>query len=75
MKKYLVFSISFLVLYILIQISSGLILTAFYTPDFSSAGQEIVFGQTTYTPFLMIFISATIAYLLSQKLGKTPKTQ
>lgn len=75
LKKYLVFIISFALLYTLIQISSGLILTALYTPDVSSVGQQVVFGETTYTPFVMIFLSATAAYFLSQKLGKTAKVQ
>ena len=79
LKKYLIFIISFIALYLLVQISSGLILTALYTPDIYSAGQlthrEVVFMDPTYTPILLIFLSATAAYFLSQKLGKPSKAQ
>ncbi|MFC5589567.1 hypothetical protein ACFPRA_11745 [Sporosarcina soli] len=79
MKKYLIFILSFIALYLLIQVSSGLILTALYTPDIYSAGQlthqEVVFMDPTYTPTLLIFFSATAAYFLSQKLGKPSKAQ
>ncbi|MCG7334781.1 hypothetical protein MHZ95_05795 [Sporosarcina sp. ACRSM] len=79
MKKYLIFIISFIALYSLAQISSGLILTALYTPDIYSTGQlihqEVVFTDPTYTPLLLIFLSATAAYFISQKFGETAKVQ
>ncbi|ERN53932.1 hypothetical protein A33I_09010, partial [Alkalihalophilus marmarensis DSM 21297] len=36
MKKYIVFIFSFMLLFIVLQIISGWVLTIFYTPDFSS---------------------------------------
>ncbi|KOR87378.1 hypothetical protein AM233_17930 [Bacillus sp. FJAT-22058] len=69
MKKYLVFLISFVLIYMAFQIGSGWILTA-YTPDFTSIegnlSQEVVFG-TTSIPLLVTLLTATLAYFLSQK--------
>ena len=70
LKKYLVFIISFATIYMVFQIVSGLILTASYTPDFSSIegnlNQEVVFG-TTSIPLLITLLTATLAFTLSQK--------
>ncbi|MFF2459829.1 hypothetical protein [Peribacillus simplex] len=70
LKKYLVFLINFVMLYMAFQIGSGLILTASYTPDFSSIegnlSQEVVFG-TSSIPLLVTLLTATVAYFLSQK--------
>jgi len=79
MKKYLIYINSFAALYLMFQISSGAILTLFYNPDLSSvqaiAGQEVVLERTTNIPFsfIFIFLSSTIAYFLSQKVGRTSK--
>lgn len=73
MKKYLVFIGSFALFLILFEILSGLLLTAFYTPDFSSINsyqQEVSFGIDTGYPYLMILLTASLAYYFSQKLGK-----
>ncbi|MFD1738358.1 hypothetical protein ACFSCX_17685 [Bacillus salitolerans] len=72
MKKYVVFILSFSLLYIVFQVLSGMLLTALYTPDFSSinnnVSQEVVFGQTSIIPFLGTLLVATLAYFLSQKI-------
>ncbi|MBU7595157.1 hypothetical protein FVO58_22095 [Metabacillus halosaccharovorans] len=72
MKKYVVFILSFVLLYIVFQILSGLLLTALYTPDFSSinnnVSQEVLFGQTSIIPFLGTLLVATLAYFLSRKI-------
>lgn len=77
MKKYMIFIISFTALYTVFQLSSGAILTALYKPDLSSmqsiSNQEVLFEGTSYIPLLFIFLSSTIAYFLSQKLGRTSK--
>ncbi|MFJ7977937.1 hypothetical protein ACIQZI_20005 [Peribacillus sp. NPDC096379] len=76
MKKYLVFIISFAIIYTVFQIASGLILTASYTPDYSSIegnlSQTLVFG-TTSIPLLVVLLTATLAYFLSQKKFRTSK--
>ncbi|MBL3642766.1 hypothetical protein JMN23_10365 [Bacillus sp. RHFB] len=70
MKKHLVFLISFVMIYMVFQIGSGLILTASYIPDFSSIegnlSQEVVFGKTSI-PLQVTLLIATLAYFLSQK--------
>nr|WP_285890723.1 hypothetical protein [Mesobacillus maritimus] len=77
MKKYVVFILSFVLLYTVFQILSGLLLTALYTPDLSSinnnTSQEVVFGQTSIIPFSGTLLVATLAYFLSQKLFTTRK--
>lgn len=59
MKKYIIFIISFLLFYAVLQIVSGLILTAVYTPDPSilegNHSQEVVVGGTSAMPLLPIF--------------------
>ncbi|MFK9120942.1 hypothetical protein ACJEBK_29590 [Peribacillus frigoritolerans] len=70
MKKYLVFLISFVMIYMVFQIGSGLILTASYIPDFSSIegnlSQEVVFGKTSI-PLLVTLLTATLAYFLFKR--------
>ncbi|MDV2686160.1 hypothetical protein RYX56_17460 [Alkalihalophilus lindianensis] len=77
MKKYTVFIFSFVLLFIVLQILSGWLLTAFYTPDFSlkniGVSQEVRFGQTSIIPLLATLSIATLAYFLSQKLFVTSK--
>ncbi|MFZ0447298.1 MAG: hypothetical protein WAM95_22230 [Bacillus sp. (in: firmicutes)] len=77
MKKQLVFIISFLLLYTVFQIGSGMILTAFYTPEFSaiegSLSQEVVFGEISSIPLLITLIIATSAYFLFQQILKPAK--
>lgn len=72
MKKYVVFIVSFSLLYMVVQLVSGWLLTAFYTPDLSSVkgdvGQEVEFGQTSIVPFLAVLFVATLAYFFSQKI-------
>ncbi len=78
LKKYLVFIISFATIYTVFQIVSGLILTASYTPDFSSIegnlSQEVVFG-TTSIPLLITLLTATLAFFLSQKKFRISKNK
>ncbi|WP_439649627.1 hypothetical protein [Gracilibacillus salinarum] len=75
MKKYVVFILSFGLLYSIFQIVSGLLLTASFTPDFSSLSsklsQETVFGQTSIMPFVAVLLVATFAYFLSQRIVKS----
>ena len=77
MIKYFVFIASFILLYIGFQLLSGMILTAFYTPDFSQIetgiNQEVAFGQATSMPLLITLFLATSSYFLSQTILKTIK--
>ncbi|MFD2706860.1 MULTISPECIES: hypothetical protein [Salibacterium] len=74
MKKYLVFIVSFGLLYVVFQILSGTILTSMFTPDFSSGGsfssQEITFGTRLGSfPIMMGLLIATSAYFISNKVA------
>jgi len=71
LKKYLVFILSFGLLYVVVQLLSGWILTTLYTPDLSmnnNVGQEVEFGRTSIIPFLATLLVATLAYFFSQKI-------
>ncbi|MCP3032472.1 hypothetical protein LF817_14185 [Halobacillus sp. A1] len=76
MKKYLIFIVSFILLYLVYQMASGILLTMNYTPDFSSVGgfapQEVSFGNRSFH-LLVILLIASIAYVISQLL-KTKKS-
>ena len=78
LKKYVVFIISFILLYTVFQLLSGMILTSFYTPDFSAIegnlSQNVEFGEVTSIPLLITLFIATFAYILSQKILKTAKS-
>ena len=79
MKKYFVFIISFILLYTVFQILSGMILTFLYTPDFSAIdgsnlSQKVEFGEVTSMPLIVTLLIATSAYFLSQKIFKTTKS-
>ncbi|GGB38331.1 hypothetical protein F3157_14105 [Virgibacillus dakarensis] len=73
MKKYVVFIISFALLYVIFEIVSGMVITAAYTPDLSLtaqdrlSGDKVEFGTFSVIHWVTIFLAATIAYLLSQK--------
>ncbi len=75
MKKYLIFLSIFMVLYVVIQLAVGGILTAIYKPDVSSVTNGVVYKLGAFTPTLSILISALIAYFLSQKLSKKSKAR
>ncbi|MFE3974705.1 MULTISPECIES: hypothetical protein [unclassified Peribacillus] len=78
MKKYLFFTISFLVIFMILQVLSGLILTAAYAPDFSGSGHiggtlsnEVIFVQRSEMPIMIIAaISAVSAYFILNKVAK-----
>lgn len=54
-----------------VQIGTGLFLTALYMPDLYSTGgtlsSEVAFGQASSNFLFIIFLTATVAYFLSQK--------
>lgn len=71
MKKYFVFILSLILLYIGVQIISGWVLTTLYVPDISSstasAGGESVIAQSPSIQLLVVLLIATLAYVISQK--------
>lgn len=72
LKKYVVFILSFVLLYTVFQVLSGWLLTVLYTPDpflmNSNAIQQVEFGQVSFLPYLVTLLVATLAYIFSQKL-------
>lgn len=74
MKRFLIFIISFVLLYIVFQILTGWILTALYTPDFShihgGMKQKAAFGNASTSRFIVALLPAIVAYLISQKTFK-----
>ncbi|WP_088102858.1 hypothetical protein [Halalkalibacter urbisdiaboli] len=74
MKKYLVFIVSFGLLYIVIEILSGIILTSMFTPDFSitasGLSKEVAFGTHSSFPILIGLLVATLAFFISNKVNK-----
>ncbi|PAQ15593.1 hypothetical protein CD798_05855 [Bacillaceae bacterium SAOS 7] len=75
MKKYFLFTGSFVVVYGVFQIVSGVALTAFYTPDFvmgnaSSLPAEVEFGSAHLVSPLMISLLALGAAFGVMKLFK-----
>lgn len=77
MKKYVVFLVSFVLLYGAAQLLSGRLLTIFYTPDLNSwnasAGREVQFGETSIMPFVIMLVVGSVSYIFSQKLFATKK--
>lgn len=72
MKKYLVFVVTFIVLLTIVQIGSGLLLTALYTKDVSdwsrSANGTAVFGLPPIVAFAVLLPTATWAYGISRNI-------
>lgn len=83
MKRYFIFAISFILLFTLFQVLSGVLLTFAYTPDIEGAWnmsanlpQETVI-KSSHSSFLVTllvaFISATIAYYIPKKVTNKNK--
>ncbi|MBP2004667.1 hypothetical protein [Halobacillus andaensis] len=73
MKKYITFLISFSLLYIILDLTSGLILTMNHQTNFTvntALASTENFGQASLVPFLISLLSAILAYIFSQALEK-----
>ncbi|MFG6147068.1 hypothetical protein [Halobacillus sp. B23F22_1] len=73
MKKYIVFIISFSLLYIIFDLTSGFIITMNHQPDFTvntSPASTENFGQASLMTFLIALLSAFLAYIFLQVLEK-----
>jgi ABC-type Fe3+ transport system permease subunit len=77
-KKYIIFIVSFLVAFLMLQVLIGMFLTFVYTPDIKEAWslsanlpQEtvIVGGKSQFLlSILYAFIASSIAYIISNKI-------
>lgn len=76
MKKYLVFAVSFMVLFFIMQTLAGYVATFLYIPDINSAwyqagnASENIMIDTMFTghAFVIAFLAASIAYFIQKKL-------
>lgn len=84
MKKFIIFAISFILLFGLFQLLSGLVLTYVYTPDMEEAWkmsvaspEETVIsssGGSFLMSLLIPFAAAAIAYVISNATGAKTST-
>jgi quinol-cytochrome oxidoreductase complex cytochrome b subunit len=78
MKKYLLFAGSFILSYIVLQVVSGLLLTAIYTPEFPSEAaslpSQVEFGETNSIPLVISVLSLGIAFVLTRFFSKSQKS-
>lgn len=75
MKNYFIFLTAFLFIFIAVEILTGMILTAMYSPDPAMieagyASSEVNFGERRDYPVLAAIISASIAFFISQGFSK-----
>ncbi|MEH7351155.1 hypothetical protein [Gottfriedia acidiceleris] len=78
MKKYLLFVSSFILLFVVFNVFSGMLQTVFYQPNLSNLwdkvdqlSSEVVFVESSLIPTLMIALfSATIAFFMQSRLSK-----
>ncbi len=75
LKKYAIFLVIFMVVYLILQVSVGTILTAIYQPDITSVKNDVVFKIGAFAPTLAILLAAAISYFLTQKLSKKLKAR
>jgi fructose-specific phosphotransferase system IIC component len=81
LKKYLIFGISFVLLFLIFQVLSGMLLTLMYTPHIEEAwnrseslsNEVVITGNDSSFLFtlFMALISATIAYFITKKFIKS----
>lgn len=71
MKKYIVFLISFVISFVLLQLIYGAVLLFNYTPDIAGAWDQVgslsssvvITGSTSFMPVLFVaLLAATVAY-------------
>ncbi|UYP06223.1 hypothetical protein [Priestia megaterium] len=75
MKKYIVFTGSFIVLLFAFQIVSGLFLTFTYVPDLSQPLINSTVSVLSFNyPFLSSIILATFSFIISNKVCKVKKS-
>lgn len=75
MKRYIVFTISFIALFFAFQILLGYVATLLYIPDITSAWNQagnlsshvVMKGFSFIIPLSIAFIAATMAYIISKK--------
>ena len=72
MIRYILFAISFLVLFTVFQVLAGYVATLLYTPDIANAWKEaghassevVITGSSRIISLILAFLAATFAYFL-----------
>ncbi|GIN85822.1 hypothetical protein J6TS2_22080 [Heyndrickxia sporothermodurans] len=71
MKKFLIFISSFFLLYMILQIGSGFILTMMYTPNTSivdsQLSQEVVFGKSSSFSLVIPLLAAILSFFIARQ--------
>lgn len=70
MKKYIIFSITFVLSFVVLQLIYGYIWSLFYTPNLTDAWSQVeilpskvdIKGSSSIIPLFFVFLAATIAY-------------
>ncbi|MFG3611717.1 hypothetical protein M2M59_07430 [Rummeliibacillus sp. G93] len=79
MRKWIVFLFAFIVLYFVCHFTSGILLTAWYTPNLTEAWQaseslpsNVVFSGPVFFPtFLLAAIAAAGAFFIAAKVKRS----
>ncbi|MFD4705133.1 hypothetical protein ACFWM3_09705 [Gottfriedia sp. NPDC058432] len=78
MKKILLFSVSFILLFVALNVFLGMLLTVFYQPDIanqwsdiSKLPHEVVFVESSsVSPFIITMLSVIIAFVIQNRFAK-----
>ncbi|MEE6450089.1 hypothetical protein RAH41_05885 [Gottfriedia acidiceleris] len=78
MKKILLFSVSFILVFVALNVFSGMLLTVFYQPDIanqwsniSKLPNEVVFVESSsVSPFIITMLSVIIAFVIQNRFAK-----
>ncbi|UPM55037.1 hypothetical protein [Gottfriedia acidiceleris] len=81
MKKILLFSISFILLFVALNVFSGMLLTVFYQPDLadqwsniSKLPHEVIFVESSSVSlFIVTMLSVFIAFVIQNRFTKLIK--
>ncbi|MBO9131532.1 hypothetical protein [Bacillus sp. 165] len=78
MKKILMFSVSFILLFVALNVFSGMLLTVLYQPDIanqwsniSKLPNEVVFAESSsVSPIIITMLSVIIAFVIQNRFAK-----
>ncbi|WP_101842158.1 hypothetical protein [Halobacillus sp. Marseille-P3879] len=78
LTKYMIFIVSFGIIYAILEVASGYLITMNYVPEFPVAASaqmtEAEFGHVSKSSFLISGAAATIAYFLSAMKARRKET-
>lgn len=78
MKKYVIFAVTFFILYLVFQMFSGYIMTFFYIPNLNDAWQQAgnlpssisMKGKYSFISIFIALIAAILAYIITKRFVK-----